>query len=72
MPYLIVRTDVRAVSAQAVDIIDHARDERHTPEMRRQTAIAETWEAAMRMARALAACGQVRSGRQRVKIIRIG
>jgi len=71
MPYLIVRTDVRNVSEQSVATSDHARDERHKPETRRQTAMAETFDAAMRRARALAACGQVRNGRQRIKVIRV-
>ncbi|HEY2792120.1 MAG TPA: hypothetical protein VGJ28_07190 [Micromonosporaceae bacterium] len=69
MPYLIIRTDVRDV-AEPIDL--PVRDERNAPETRRQTASAETIDAAMRMARALSACGQVKLGRQRVKIIRIG
>ena len=71
MPYLIVRTDVRQVSSEAVDASDHARDERSSPERRRQTAIAESREVALHMAGALAASGSVRSGRQRVKVIRL-
>jgi hypothetical protein len=71
MPYLIVRTDVRQVSDATVDARDHARDERSAPERRRQTATAESRDAALHMARALAACGPVRSGRQRVKVIRL-
>jgi len=71
MPYLIVRTDVRQVSEEAVDAFDHARDERSAPERRRQTAIAESRDAALHLARALAASGPVRSGRQRVKVIRL-
>jgi hypothetical protein len=70
MPYLIIRTDVRDVAETITN--GNARDERNDPETRRQTAKADTVEAAMRMARALAACGQVRNGRQRVKIIRVG
>jgi IS4 transposase len=68
MPYLIVRTDVRANDQAG----RYGRDERNTPEIRRSTATAETWDAAMRMARAFSACGTVRSGRQRVKVIRVG
>jgi ERCC4-type nuclease len=71
MPYLIVRTEVRNMSNEAVDATDRARDEWHQPETRRQTVIADSREAALRMARALSACGQVRSGRQRVKVIRL-
>jgi hypothetical protein len=33
---------------------------------------AEDRDAAMHLARALAACGSVRAGRQRVKVIRLG
>jgi hypothetical protein len=68
MPYLIVRTDVRANEQHQ----RYRRDEHNTPEIRRATATAETYDAAMRMARAFSACGQVRSGRQRVKVILIG
>jgi hypothetical protein len=70
MSYLIVRADVRS-SDDSMDQSDHIGDSHPGPEIRRQTAIAETWEAAMRMARALSSCGQVRSGRQCVKVIRI-
>jgi hypothetical protein len=68
MPYLIVRTDVRANDRNH----RYRRDERNTPEIRRASATAETYDAAMRMARAFSACGPVRSGRQRVKVILIG
>jgi hypothetical protein len=67
MPYLIVRTDVRANEQQQ----RYRRDERTSPETRRAMATAETYDAAMRMARAFSACGSVRSGRQRVKVILI-
>ena len=70
MPYLVIRTDVRSVPEEIVG--PRFRDERSEPETRRQTATADNFDAAMRMARALAACGQVRAGRQRVKVIRIG
>jgi hypothetical protein len=68
MRYLIVRTDIRA----ATDDSPIPRDERRYPETRRQTATAEDWDSALHLARALAACGAVRSGRQRVKVIRLG
>jgi hypothetical protein len=71
MPYLIVRTDVRQVSAEAVDAPKYARDERSDPERRRQTAMAESRDTALHMARAFASSGPVRSGRQRVKVIRL-
>jgi hypothetical protein len=67
MRYLIVRTDIRA----AVDDSALPRDERRRPETRRQTATAEDWDSALHLARALTACGAVRSGRQRVKVIRL-
>jgi hypothetical protein len=67
MPYLIIRTDVREpINAGSF------RDERSAPETRRQMAKADNVDAAMRLARALASCGQVRLGRQRIKVIRIG
>jgi len=43
-----------------------------SPETRRQTMTAEDLGAALHLARALAACGPVRSGRQRVKVIKLG
>ena len=70
MPYLVIRTDVRNVPEKITG--PRFRDERNAPETRRQTATADSFDSAMRMARALAACGQVRLGRQRVKVIRIG
>ena len=70
MPYLIIRTDVRNVPATVN--AGRFRDERNAPETRRQTAKADTVDAAMHLARALASCGQVRNGRQRIKVIRIG
>jgi hypothetical protein len=69
MRYLIVRTDVRE---PGVDGPVRPRDERRIPETRRQVASATDRDAALRMARALAACGAVRAGRQRVKVIRLG
>jgi hypothetical protein len=68
MRYLIVRTDVREHDPD----VPGQRDERRCPEHRRQVASAQDREAALHMARALAACGAVRSGRQRVKVIRLG
>jgi hypothetical protein len=47
------------------------RDERISPETRRQTMTAEDREAALHLARALSTCGPVRSGRQRVKVIKL-
>ena len=61
MPYLIIRTDVRNVPEQIAGRDGSATSAtRRRP--RRQTATADNFDAAMRMARALAACGQVRSG----------
>jgi hypothetical protein len=68
MPYLIVRTDVRANDQNH----RYERAGRNTPETRRASATAETYDAAMRMARAFSATGKVRSGRQRVTVILIG
>jgi hypothetical protein len=68
MRYLIVRTDVREQDLNAPG----QRDERRHPEHRRQVASAQDRDAAFHLARALAACGAVRSGRQRVKVIRLG
>jgi len=68
MRYLIVRTEVREQDLDGPGM----RDERRRPEHRRQVASAHDRESAMHMARALAACGAVRSGRQRVKVIRLG
>jgi hypothetical protein len=71
MTYLIIRTEVRDVSEQIASGA-RFRDERSAPEARRQMAKADSFDSAMRLARALAACGQVRAGRQRVKVIRLG
>jgi hypothetical protein len=71
MPYLVVRTDVRAVTADAVDAPRLARDEVIEPERWRQSATAQSRDTALRLARAFAASGAVRSGRQRVKVIRL-
>lgn len=75
MRYLIVRTDVRAVGPDEVvaACADGAliRDERTDPEPRRQIVSAEDREAALGLARALASVGAVRSGRQRIKVVRV-
>jgi hypothetical protein len=68
MRYLIVRTDVREQDLNSPG----QRDERRYPEHRRQVASAQDRDAALHLARALASCGAVRSGRQRVKVIRLG
>jgi hypothetical protein len=69
MPYLIIRSDV--TDADATTDQQRFRDERFEPETHRQTATADSLDAAMRMARALSACGQVRTGRQKVTVVRI-
>jgi hypothetical protein len=75
MRYLIVRTEVRAVGPDEVVAAwaDGARirDERTDPEPRRQIVLAEDREAAFKLARALAAVGAVRAGRQRIKVVRV-
>lgn len=76
MRYLIVKTDVRTVAPDEVTSAwTHGyriRDERVAPEPRRQTMFAENREAALHLARALAAVGSVRAGRQRIKVVRLG
>jgi hypothetical protein len=76
MRFMIVRTDVRHTSEHEVsEAFSHGyrlRDERVSPEQRRQTMTAEDRDAALHLARALAATGSVRSGRQRVKVIKLG
>ncbi|ABP53741.1 hypothetical protein [Salinispora tropica] len=62
--YLVVLTDVRSH--------DGGRDERASPERRRQVVGASSREAAERIAGAFMALGMVRAGRQRVKLIAIG
>ncbi|MBX6358405.1 MAG: hypothetical protein IRZ05_21450 [Micromonosporaceae bacterium] len=75
MRYLIVRTDVRAVGPDEVVAAwsegARIRDERTDPEPRRQIVMAEDRDAAFRLARALAAVGAVRAGRQRIKVVRV-
>lgn len=68
MPYLVVRTDVRANEQNS----RYAQNKRNAHETRRAIATAETYGAAVRMARALSALGQVRSGRQRIEVIPVG
>jgi len=70
MPYLVIRADVPTVAEEINAGPFH--DERHAPEIRRKTARADNYDAAMRMARAFAACGSVRTGRQQVRVIQIG
>jgi hypothetical protein len=76
MAFLIVRTDVRTVDLDEITSTWHdgrrLRDEKTSPELRRQTVCADDRESAFRLARALAAVGAVRSGRQRVKVVRLG
>ncbi len=62
--FLVVLTDVRPD--------DGRRDERTSPERRRQVVSASSREAAERIAGAFMALGMVRAGRQRVKVIAIG
>jgi hypothetical protein len=75
MHYLVVRTDVRKLSPHDLAVTwaegGLARDERTSPEHRRQTAFADNLESALHLARALATVGAVRGGRQRVKVIRL-
>jgi hypothetical protein len=76
MRFLIVRTDIRSVEPDELSSVwqrgGRIRDERTTPEARRQTVCADDRDAALRLARALASVGAVRAGRQRVKVVRVG
>ncbi|GLY22948.1 hypothetical protein [Micromonospora sp. NBRC 101691] len=73
MRFLIVRTDIRTADdtdlAAAWSTGDRLRDETTAPEPRRQVLHADDRDAALRLARALAAVGRVRAGRQRVKVL---
>lgn len=73
MRFLIVRTDVRAAAhddvAAAIVSGCRIRDEKVTPEARRQIVHADDRDAALGLARALSKVGAVRSGRQRVKVL---
>ncbi|MFS8478236.1 MAG: hypothetical protein FWJ93_04575 [Micromonosporaceae bacterium] len=76
MRYLIVKTDVRNVPPEELASAwangQRVRDERVSPEPRRQMMFAEDRDAALQLARALASVGAVRSGRQRVKVVPLG
>jgi hypothetical protein len=63
--FLVVLTDVRPLSGDG-------RNERDTPERRRQVVGATSREAAEKIAGAFMALGMVRAGRQRVKVIAVG
>lgn len=73
MRFLIVRTDVRAAAyddvAAALKAGSRIRDEKVSPEARRQIVHADDRDAALILARALSNVGSVRSGRQRVKVL---
>ena len=64
--FLVVLTDVRPLNGAG------GRNERATPERRRQVVGASSREAADRIAGAFMALGMVRAGRQRVKVIAVG
>ncbi|GAA4579624.1 hypothetical protein GCM10023176_57770 [Micromonospora coerulea] len=63
--FLVVLTDVRPLEGLG-------RNERTSPERRRQVVGADSREAADRIAGAFMALGMVRAGRQRVKVIAVG
>jgi hypothetical protein len=73
MRYLVVRTDVRQLGPADLQDLwstgSRPRDERKSPETRRQTFTADNLDAALILARALASSGPVRSGKQRVKVV---
>ncbi|MFB9235292.1 hypothetical protein ACFFWC_07035 [Plantactinospora siamensis] len=76
MRFLIVRTEISAAAdddlAAALAGGRRLRDERTSPEPRRQTVRADDRDAALGLARALSTVGAVRAGRQRVKVLPIG
>ncbi|MFD2768461.1 hypothetical protein [Micromonospora eburnea] len=63
--FLVVLTDVRPLDGGA-------RNERTSPERRRQVVGVDGREAADRIAGAFMALGMVRAGRQRVKVLAVG
>lgn len=75
MRFLIVRTEVRPFAPN--DVVASfeegtlLRDESTAPEQRRQVAEADNLDSALQLAKALASVGAVRSGRQRVKVVRL-
>ncbi|MGW0436304.1 hypothetical protein ACWDV4_27605 [Micromonospora sp. NPDC003197] len=73
MRFLIVRTEIRAAAEGDLTAAwtggRRLRDEKTSPELRRQTVHAEDRDAALLLARALSTVGAVRSGRQRVKVL---
>lgn len=75
MRYLIVRTLIRAPAEAELTAAMapgcRLRDEQVAPEPRRQIVRADDREAALLLARALSSVGAVRSGRQRVKVLRL-
>jgi hypothetical protein len=64
--FLVVLSDVRPLNGAV------GRNERVSPERRRQVVGASNREAADRIAGAFMALGMVRAGRQRVKVIAVG
>ncbi len=72
---MVVRTDIRRLTPDDLTAAwaqgGSPRDERTLPEPRRQVAFADNLESALHLARALASVGTVRSGRQRVKVVRL-
>ncbi|MFF0101140.1 hypothetical protein ACFYO8_17615 [Micromonospora sp. NPDC005257] len=75
MRFLIVRTEIRTVADAEIAAAwaggRRLRDEKSTPEPRRQVVHAEDRDAALLLARALSAVGAVRAGRHRVKVLPI-
>jgi hypothetical protein len=75
LQYAVVRTDIRRLTPADLTAAwaggSYARDERTSPEPRRQVAFADSLEAALHLARALTSVGLVRSGRQRIKVVRL-
>ena len=76
MRFLVVRTEIRAAAADDLTAAwsdgGPLRDEKTSPEPRRQVVRADNLDAALLLARALSTVGAVRSGRQRVKVVPVG
>jgi hypothetical protein len=74
MSYLVVRTEIHPYEVDELEAAladgGRARDEPVRPEPRRQSLVAHDLTTALRLARVLALTGAVRSGRQRIKVIR--
>jgi hypothetical protein len=75
MRYLIVRTEIRPMAANDLRAAwiggSRPRDEPSSPETRRQMLSTDDLDSALKLAKALSAGGLVRTGRHRIKIVRL-